>query len=281
MSTVNPRILAALNKADELYSTSKPVPSNNPTYKGYDPSKLASLKTRDDLYKTFEVGKGLYVNYGLRSFTENLIKNADPRNVRLVTFKLTNEFSAKLLEIDQQKLKKERTQGPIERLTNDLRRYVLDKLGITHYYYVLEKSPVGFHAHLVMDCMGVSDDQIKLQLAKKKWISSTTSSIQIQRDYWEILYRDIIGKAEADRIDLEIELYGDDSSWVCAEFKVDEKGNKVCRKYKSSQKKFIDSGLADYLAKGLRERLFKSARDNFSASKALRQRALKQEKFLP
>lgn len=287
------RIEAALKEIASVFSNVLTVPRNSPFYSPYLVSKLTKLKAERSLYKIIEIDSKnkQYLNFGLRAAVLavlNQTSKSENAATVMITFTLTEHYCRRLKSIDSTVVSRGNGKPPISALRADLKRTLFNKFSITHEFFVLERSRGGcFHAHILasLPCpelktlkgvaLTTTDTFNRLKLALKELDfvrSNSNNAIQIKDHYNCEVYRRVIGEEASEFIELDIDSLGDDSGWKIGKYFTDlSTGEITVVSYKSSRPLNIDTGIADYLSKELKRKIFRSSRDNYSISSAVRQ----------
>lgn len=281
------RIEAAINELVSVFSVGELVPGNSPTRSPYLASKLTKLKSARDLYKTQVIDRkyNLHLNFGLRAAVISVLeqtKKFENATTVLITLALTEHYSNRLKIIDRHKSSK----PPLSAVRADLKRTIFDKFSISHEFFVIEKSSNGnFHLHIVASivCSDVATlkgcefkntrtyENLRSALISSYFVEKFNTAVQIKEDYIKEIYCKTIGQQETELLELELDSLGANSGWkVGKTFKDKKTGQTAILSYKTVCPLPINTGIADYLAKELRDKVFETSRDNFSISAASR-----------
>lgn len=216
--------------------------------------------------------KGHFINYSLRAAILGLRESASNQHELFTKFIMVQFGDAFSKEIFKGITSKTHTVN----FANRLRRRFLTKLGVSEFFFVLEKSSKGnLHMHLVANITKESEVAFKELLFLSNWVATNSSgsrhqkAIDITSKYALIIYRRAMTKEKAEWLDFEIEELGFESLWKCTKTRTLDDGTIQNVQYERVEPNGIDVGLADYLSKKLTSKLFSSGNWNYAISAAL------------
>lgn len=268
------RIAKALAIQSRGLSIGLPVLYGDSYFSSYDPSKLPSVKSHKDFHKTIKLdgSKGHFINYSLRAAVLGLRKSASHQHelfTKFITVQFGDAFSK---EIFKGTTSKTHTVN----FANRLRRRFLTKLGVSEFFFVLEKSSKGnLHMHLVANITKKSEVAFEESLFLSNWVAKNSSgsrhkqSVDITDKYTLKMYRRAMQEQRAYWLDFEIEDPDLESLWKCTKTRTLDDGTIQNVQYERVEPNGIDVGLADYLSKKLTSKLFASGNWNYAISAAL------------
>jgi hypothetical protein len=267
------RIQKAVAKNHQGLSVGQPVLYHNGYYESYEPTKLPKVKSRNDFHKTFLLNpsKQQYINFSLRAGVLALRKSASKQtdcHTKFVTIQLNKKASKKITTSVPSKT-------PTVYCNVRLRGLVFSKLGITEYFFVIEKSSKGgLHIHLLVNLPDGCEVKFRELLKQTNWLSinkhgMSNNSVVIKDSYTLKLFFNGLCKDEIDKLNAEIERTDYDSSWYLHKHIASVVPKSEWYIYHTVTPIGIDVGLADYLSKSLTDKLFGKGNWNYSISREL------------
>jgi hypothetical protein len=268
------RIAKALAIQSRGLSIGLPVLYGDSYFSSYEPSKLPSVRSYKDFHKTIKLdgSKRHFINYSLRAAVLGLRKSASYQHevfTKFITVQFREKFSQEIYTGTHSKTH-------TVNFANRLRRRFLSKLGVSEFFFVLEKSNKGnLHMHMVANITQKSEEAFKRALFQSNWIALNIrgvpypSAVDITNKYTLIMYRRAMMTKKAEELDADIKDPDFESLWECTKTRSLDSGAIQCEQYKRVEPNGIDVGLADYLSKKLTSKLFASGNWNYAISAAL------------
>lgn len=273
----NNSIERSLGLQKRTLSMSTGVPDSNPYFKEYEASNLPLLTSLRRLHETHVIhkGKGFNLNYFIRASVIELQEQAAldfDLDTVFITINFNREYSRKLFE----------RANPVSYFGGYLKNR-LKKFGLEDLLCVIEKTTSSgcYHAHIVITCFKRDVNKIVGELKNVKQVHTDKngkplpSSVLSKNSYKVELFARYINDNVKELLSYEIDKYHEETFWRHANASERARGVVFVRTFEG-----INAGLADYLSKSLRERLFAGSERNYYVTRALQKKIMNRVTFI-